>query len=271
MKKRLLIAMPALCWCCLVAAQLPSYDVASIPEEAKKKTSVIKRYENTIFEVTGIDRATLKTHEVYTLLNDTYRGALNFSEYNNKFHILEDVEIKVYDAKGKQINKYRKKDLYMQASSGDGLIDDRSFYSINIPVAVYPVTVEYIYEVRYKGTLFYPWYTPGHGVLQSTFTAKVPKDMDLRYLAKNVTLTPKITEEEKYKTYQWDGSNLPRIEQEEGSTSSRESIYPCIVLAPSRFKMDEYDGNMSSWKSLGAWYNTMHKGLDVLPESRVIF
>ncbi len=270
MKKSLLAIIPSLWWCSFVNAQLPSYDVASIPEEVKKKTSVIKRYENTLFEVTGIDRATLKTHEVYTLLNDTYRGALNFSEYNTKFHILEDVEIKVYDAKGKQINKYKKKDLYMQ-TSGDGLIDDRSYYSISIPVAVYPVTVEYIYEVRYKGTLFYPAYTPGAGVLQSTFTAKVPKDMDLRYQAKNIALTPKITEDEKYKSYQWDGSNLPKVEQEEGTTSSRESIYPCILLAPSRFKMDEYDGNMSSWKSLGEWYNTMHKGLDVLPESRKAF
>jgi hypothetical protein len=137
-----------------------------------------------------------------------------------------------------------------------------------IPVASYPVTVEYISEVRVKGTLFYPDYVPGHKVLQSTFTAKVPKELDLRYFEKNITLAPKVIEDDKYKTYQWTGSNLPEVTSEEGTS---ESIQPRIILAPSRFKMDEYDGDMSSWKSLGAWYNELHKGLDVLPEARKAF
>jgi hypothetical protein len=251
----------------MAIAQLPSYDVASIPDSVKKDANVIKRYDNTVFEVMSIDRASIKSHEVYTLMNDKYQGALHYVEYTSKFRTLEDVEIKVYDAKGKQVNKYHKKDLYMRAS-GDGLIDDRNFYLFSIPVASYPVTVEYISEVRVKGTLFYPDYTPGHKVLQSTFTAKVPKDLDLRYFERNIALAPKVTEDDKYKTYQWTGSNLPEVTSEEGTS---ESVQSRIILAPSRFKMDEYDGDMSSWKSLGAWYAALHKGLDVLPENRKAF
>lgn len=269
MKKILWLIAPVLLVAVFTQAQLPSYDVAAIPDSVKKDASVIKRYEHTIFEVTAIDRASIKTHEVYTLMNDKYQGALHFNESTDKFRTLEDVDIKVYDAKGKQVNKYRKKDLYMRAS-GEGLIEDGNIYSISIPVASYPVTVEYIYEVRYKGTLFYPRYVPGHKVLQSTFTAKVPKNLDLRYLEKNIKLAPRITEDDKFKTYEWTGSNLPRIELEEG-TATNESIYPCILLAPSRFKMDEYDGDMTSWKNLGTWYYDMHKGLDVLPENRKAF
>jgi len=267
MKKILLGALFALLASLPVSAQLPSYDVASIPDSVKKDANVIKRYENTVFEVTAIDRASIKSHEVYTLMTDKYQGALHYIEYTSKFRTLEDVEIRVYDAKGKQVNKYRKKDLYMRAS-GDGLIDDRNFYMMTVPVSSYPVTVEYISEVRYKGTLFYPDYTPGHKVLQSTFTAKVPKELDLRYFEKNIALAPKVTEDDKYKTYQWTGSNLPEVNSEEGSS---ESIQPSIILAPSRFKMDEYEGDMSSWKNLGIWYNEMHKGLDVLPENRKAF
>ena len=269
MKKILLLTVQVLLVTVFTQAQLPSYDVAVIPDSVKKDASVIKRYENTIFEVTAIDRASVKTHEVYTLMNDKHQGALYFSEYTSKFRTLEDVDIKVYDAKGKQINKYRKKDLRMEAS-GEGLIDDGNRYSIFIPVATYPVTIEYIYEIRYKGTLFYPRYIPGHKVLQSTFTAKVPKDLDLRYFEKNIKLAPKVTEDDKFKIYQWTGNNLPYIEPEEG-TASGESIHPSIVLAPSRFKMDEYDGDMTTWKNLGIWYNTLHKGLDELPEDRKVF
>ncbi len=43
-----------------------------------------------------------------------------FSEqYDNKFFFLESVEIKVYDAAGKQINKYKKKDLMTYSGSDD--------------------------------------------------------------------------------------------------------------------------------------------------------
>ena len=267
MKRILAVTLSAMLAALAASAQLPSYDVATIPDSVKKNANVIKRYENTFFEVTAIDRATERSHEVYTLMTDKYKGALNFIKATDKFSILEDVDIKVYDARGKQINKYRKKDLYMQAS-GEGLIEDGNLYMLSIPAASYPVTVEYIYEMRYKGTLFYPRYVPGHGVLQSTFTAKVPKDLDLRYFEKNITLPPKVTEDDKFKTYQWTGSNLPYVEQEAGAALS---ITPSILLAPTRFKMDEYNGDMTTWKGLGAWSYEMHKGLDVLPPNRVAF
>jgi len=45
------------------------YDVASIPDSLKKDVAVVKRYHNTIFTVNDIDRASLKVHTVYTILN----------------------------------------------------------------------------------------------------------------------------------------------------------------------------------------------------------
>ncbi len=65
-------------------------------------------------------------------------------------------------------------------------------------------------------------------------------------------------------------NNLPVIEYESGAVSF-ESRYPCIILAATRFKMDDYEGDMTSWKNLGIWYNSLHKGLDQLPEDRKAF
>lgn len=272
MKKILLALLPAILLFQAGKAQVTSYAASDIPETLKKNASVIKRYENIFFEVTDIDRAYLKSHVVYTILNANGARALQWSRYSYKYNVLVDAEIKVYDAAGKQVNKYKKKDLRVSSFS-DGLIDDGKVTHMEVSAPTYPITVEYIYEEKYKGSLHFPAYeiiVPGEGIVQSSFTAKVPRDLDLRHKANNITLAPNVTEDAKYKTYTWRVLNLPAIESEEGAVSY-ESRYPRIQLAASKFKMDDYEGDMTTWKNLGIWYNSLHKGLDELPEDRKTF
>lgn len=265
--------VPALLLALWSNAQLPPLSVSAIPDSLKKNASVIKRYENSFFEITDIDRGYLKTHEVYTILNEDGAARLNVTEhFDNKFFFLENVDIRVYDATGKQINKYKKKDM-MSYGGSDGLIDDNKYAYIRVPAPSYPITIETVIEKKYKGSLFLPSYdviVPDEGVQQSTFTVKVPKALDLRYKEQQIKLAPKITEDEKYKTYTWSVSNLAAIRSEPNAVSS-ESRYPRIILAANRFKMDDYEGDMSTWKNLGLWYNNMHKGLEVLPDDRKAF
>lgn len=253
-------------------SQTIKYDAISIPDSMRKEVSVIKRYENTLFEVTDVDRATIKIHQVYTILNKLGEHVLHFQEYSSSFRQLQDVEIKVYDATGKQTHRYKKKDLYVSAV-GNGLIDDLKGHFYLVPASNYPLTVEYIYEVKNKGTLFYPKFeiiTPGESVEYTSFTAKVPKNLDLRYKSQNILLKPEIIENGDYKMYNWTVLNQKPVEYEEGSVSY-ESRYPSVLLAPNKFKMDNYEGDMSSWKNFGLWETNMQQGLEVLPEERKMF
>ncbi len=248
------------------------FDVSTVPEAVKKNASVIKRLENILFEVSDINSASHDVHQVYTVMSEAGKDVLNFQVSTDKFHQLGDVEIRVFDGSGKLINKYKKKDLTTVAFS-DGLVDDAKYHLFQVTSPSYPVTVEYKYSMIYKGTLNYPAYyliTPGQGVESSTFTAKVPKELDLRYREKNIKLTPAITEEGKYKVYKWSASNLEPIVYEEGAVSY-ESRYPSILLAPNKFKLDDYEGDMSSWKNFGIWYRQLKKGVDVLPDERKAF
>ncbi len=94
----------------LIKAQTPSLDVASIPDAIKKNANVVKRYENTFFEITDIDRAYLKVHKIFTVMNENGADELLFVRGSlGKFITLEDVDIKVYDARGKQVAKYKRK------------------------------------------------------------------------------------------------------------------------------------------------------------------
>jgi hypothetical protein len=269
MKKGFTLSIPALLLFFMGLAQEPSYDVASIPQALKDNAPMIKRYENITFEVSDIDRASLNVHSVVTVMNEKGRRALTFYTHTSKFTSLEDAEVKLYDAKGKQIARYKKKDMTTQAT-GEGLIEDGKVTFIETSAPSYPVTIEIKYQERYKGTLFYPWYEimqSGECIQSSTFTAKVPLNMEVRFKEKNISLKPETGGDDKYKWYKWSVKDLKTLDNEDGSDNK----YPYIMMAPNRFKYDDYEGDLSSWKSFGQWYANLNKGLDVLPPDRVAF
>src|SRR5688500_15790038 len=90
------------------------YDTASIPAKLRENAHVIKRYENTKFEVKDIDRAVYSVHEVYTILDEHGSARLFFREYTNKLRKIDDFEIKGYNAAGVMVEKFKKKDLNKQ-------------------------------------------------------------------------------------------------------------------------------------------------------------
>lgn len=253
-------------------AQTPAFSIAGIPESVKKNATHIVRSEKIEFEVSAIDRARLNVDKVVTVMGEGGRSALLFVKETDKFVSLEEAEIRVFDASGKNIGKYKQRDLTSLALA-EGLIDDSKIYFLQVPASTFPVTVEFKYELRYKGILSYPPYEimhPGEGVEASSYTARIPQNMDLRYQAKNISLSPAMEDDGKYKTYRWAVKNLSPLEEEEGAVSY-ESRYPSILLAPNHFKLDDYEGDMTSWKSFGRWYGDLKKGLDVLPEERQAF
>lgn len=120
---------------------------------------------------------------------------LYFNEYSSKVIELVDAEIKVYDVAGKQVNKYKKRDMFTSAI-GEGLVDEGNVTYFEVTANTYPITVEFNYELKLKGTLQYPPYeiqSSGEAVQNSTFTAKVPLNLDLRYKEKTSTYNRQLS------------------------------------------------------------------------------
>jgi transglutaminase-like putative cysteine protease len=270
--KNCLSIIAAFCITYGLQAQVSMFDLPMVPEAVKKDANVIIRAEDIVFEVTDIDKATLKVHKIVTIQNEKGRSELSFWEQTSKLTSLGDASIAVYDLFGRQLYKYKKKDMRTFAI-GEGLIDDGFATGINVPAPSYPCTVEVEYEKKYKSTLWIPTYyivTPGQGVMKSSYTVKVPKDMDLRYKEKNIKLAPQITEEGAYRLYKWSVTNMPPIEDEAGAVGNG-SRYPSILLAPNHFSYFGNPGELTSWKTFGAWIGKLFQGLDELPEDRKAF
>jgi len=254
-------------------SQVSNLSVVALSDSLKSRASVIKHSEDIFFEVTDINRAYLTVHKVFTVNSVSGKDALLFSEYSNKARNLTDAEIKVFDATGKQAGKYKISDMRTSAV-GEGLIDDGKYTYFEIPTFSYPVMVDLKYEVKYKGTLFYPAYdiqSSGEAVEASTFVAKVPENLDLRFKPNNINISPEITSSDKYKFYKWTVKNLAAPEFEEGSVLY-ESRYPRVLLAPSRFKIYDTEGDMTSWKNFGMWEYELTKELyDLSADKKVFF
>jgi hypothetical protein len=255
-----------------VRSQSVNYDPGNIPESISKYASVVVRSENIEFVVTDIDRAKIHVHRIFTILNEQGAKALLFHEQTDKFESLDDVEIKLLNNDGAIVENYKQGDLNI-VSFGEGLVDDAKDYYKQLHATRFPVTVEVTFSKKYKGILNYPTYqilVAGQGVEKSVYIAKIIKKLDLRFKEENIQLAPVVTEDDKYKIYTWSVKNLAPVKFEEGSVSY-ESRYPCILLAPNIFELDDYKGNMSSWKDFGYWYANLGKGADILPKARIDF
>ena len=122
-------------------SQQPKYDAASIPASLKEGAHVVKRFEDIRFEVSDIDNARLKVHQVFTVLDKQGEASLNFREYENRYRKLRDVDITGYNSVGVQTSRFKRKDLVKRASL-DGLTNDYTEYSLYIGSTGFPATLE---------------------------------------------------------------------------------------------------------------------------------
>lgn len=237
------------------------YDASTISDTLKKNAHSVKREEVINFEVKDIDQAILNVHQVVTVLDAEGEDVLMFSQPSDEFRKLQDAEIKVFDAQGKQINRYKMKEM-KSIATGDGLVVDGKVYYFQVAAPSYPMTVQYDYQAKYKGTLNYPDYRiqkPEQSVESSSFTVSLPLNLDLKFKAQHIVLTPSVSNTNKNRIYSWQVKNLSSVSYEEGSVSY-ESSYPAILLSPNKFSMDGNEGDLSTWKTFGEWYADLSKG-----------
>ena len=249
-------------------AQVDVLNASTIPAALMKDAHSIKRDEKINFDVNDVDAAKLSVHQVYTVLDAQGEDALVFYEYSSSFRKLTDAEIKVYDANGKFVNKYKLKEMRAE-SAGEGLVDDGKIYSFRVAAPSYPITVQYDYEIKYKGTMMYPGYhiaIPEQAVENSSYTANIPADLDLRFHAENTSIKPAINTVGKNKSYRWEVKNLAAFENEEGGPGDYANL-PEILLAPNKFSMDGNEGDLTTWKNYGTWYYNLCKGTLNLSEA----
>jgi transglutaminase-like putative cysteine protease len=248
-----------------------TYHVKSILPELLVQANAVKRMEEKVFEIKKLDETILKHKYAITILNEKGESHAALAMSYDKLHTIRSIEGTLYDAAGKQIRKLKSKDV-MDISGVDdnNLIDDNRRKYFSFYHKVYPYTVEFETEEEYKNTLFFPLWLPQedelYAVEKSKLTVISPEGYDFRYKAFQYKGQPLIQMDKGKKYSTWEVKNQPAIRYEV-SQPHLFDIATAVLLGPTAFKIQNYEGNMTSWKEFGRFVHTLKQDKDELPDA----
>ena len=247
------------------------YAVNKIPEALMENADVVKRAEEMRFEIIDPGKSKLYHKYVLTILNEKGDKYAMEYEYYDKLREVKSIEGTLYDAAGNKIKSLKKSDIKDLSGTGDvSLADDSRIKLHGFYHRLYPYTVEYETEIVYNGSFFFPAWDPVDNekiaVLQSALIVVVPAGFTVRYKAFNYKGEPVMQNEKNSTIYRWEIKNFNAIELEY-AYPSWDYIAPMVYLAPAKFQLEKYTGDMSTWKAFGEFMYALNADRDKLPDN----
>lgn len=268
--RKLLFGAILLCGTHLLYAGEGDYAVGKIPAGLIKNANAIKRMETCRFEILALGKSRYYRKYALTILNENgARFAQEVISYN-KLREIKSFEGTLFDENGKKIKSLRKSDIEDISGVDDGsLMDHNRIKQHNFYHRVYPYTIEYEIVQQYNFNMFFPVWSPYDGesmaIEQSAMTIVAPPDFVVRYKAFNYPAEPVKGTEKGQTTYRWELKDKEAIELEYASPYFVD-IAPVVYFGPSKFEVEKYQGDMTTWESLGTFVYNLNRGRDQLPE-----
>jgi hypothetical protein len=249
------------------------YPVSLIPVSLTDNANAVVRNDETFVELISPSKISVRKSYAITILKES---ALNYSILNilyNKFLKISDINVTVYEASGEKNKRVKNEDILdLSAIDGGTIYSDNRRKLIDPKYQTYPFTIEFEYTTTYSSAFFLPSWTVFNGynisVEQSKFTIEYPPGYELRYIEKNISPGKQISDNSAKKSIQWSVANFKARNPEPFSPDDDE-LYPGVMFAPSNFEMDNYSGNMKTWRDLGIFISELNKGKDNLPQETI--
>lgn len=189
------------------------------------------------------------------------------SLFYDKLNEIKSFDLEVKDVlTGKTLKKAKLKDMGDAAIySTMSVFDDNRYKYYSVTAAKFPVEVILRSEVFSKTNFFFPDWTPvpnyNQKVNQTLYSVNYPSDLGLKYKEVNLTGERIQTEVNGITTITWTEKDLPVQAKNFKSEDDHK-----LLLAPVKFALDHYQGEMADWSQLAAWQYKLNKGRDELPE-----
>lgn len=256
----------------LVVMFIPAYGqeyaVNKIPPGLKKGADVVLRSSEMKLTILGLDKAVFTEKTAYTILNeDAFRWAV-FNESYDKLSKLKGIKVLYYDANGKVIKKVKSGEIEdINITSSGSLYDDNRIKYYKPKEYEYPFTIEYEYENPFSSTVGFRNFVTQYGeriaVQKAIYRAEFPADYELRHKELNGIEAPVEDNLGSTKMLTWTMENEKAIKEEVAGESAY-AMAKKVLIAPSKFQMEGYEGDMSTWGGLANWQRKLNKGRDEL-------
>jgi Domain of Unknown Function with PDB structure (DUF3857)/Transglutaminase-like superfamily len=246
------------------------YPVSDIPADLMKNADVVVREDAMIFRIQAKNHATLTVRFVATILNNKGNSYARIAVTYSKLDKINALSGTVFDGSGSRIVKLKNSEIQDQSlSDGETLYRDDRVKTADLKQSSFPYTVEFEYEVEYKYLYDIPdsWLLPDERVSAQHVSYQLifPPNLVPRYHLVNVDQLPKKEQVSGgLESWAWSFENLKPITIEPNGPGVGE-ILPRIMVAPTKFEYEGYEGDMSSWEAYGKWIALLNKGRDGLP------
>ncbi len=243
--------------------------VSTIKPKIKAEADAVIRLSEHTFEVLSLSEALEKKHLIVTLFNKKGEAEFsNFQEFYGRYIKIKKLEGNVYDASGEKLTSLKKDQIYDMTTSDEAyeVSDERTKVVVfEKGRYTFPYTIEFISITETKMGMFYPEWSPiigSHiGIEQSSFSVTVPKDFPLRYKEMHITHQSELDKSSKKMIYKWQLENNAPIIFE---TYMPENQLPYVYTAPTEFKVDDFTGNASTWKTIGDFNYQLNQNRNAL-------
>ena len=243
--------------CSFIYAQ--NYAVDQIPADLVKDAYAVVRQNDEKIELLKVDELKYTENVVVTVLSkagDNYVGAQAYYNPNTKIDVFEAT---LYDAFGKEVKKFKSKDLLDQSavSNGQMYTDDRIKY-LNFTPTSYPYTIHYKITTTTKNTIGIPkWFpikAPNLSVEKSSYQFSNKTNATIRLKENNFNgFNIQKTGDQNNLNYTF--NHISAFNEEDKMVSIR-NIFPNAILASNQINIDGVKGNYDNWNDYGKWTYT---------------
>jgi hypothetical protein len=169
----------------LLFAQQNTYPIFTIPKNLQENADACIRLNDVSLIVESRKKLITTTHRVVTVFNKTGDKHLENYAFYDKVTKIKSIEVNVFDAVGKPIKKFKKKDFSdTSVADGIGSISDTRRLVLDYTPTQYPYTVEFTSEIETDNTAFLPhWYPLDNfylSVENARYSIKYPVELGLR-------------------------------------------------------------------------------------------
>jgi hypothetical protein len=239
-------------------SQKTDYSIALIPDSLKLNANAVVRLSKIQITISSQKSMSTKTIKAISVLNELGMRSLDLSENCDNNSSINKIEATIYNATGKELNSYKRRDFKDQSATDEGTIfsDNRVLFLDYTPVN-YPFTVVFESEIENKTTAFIPFWSPLEmyyvSVENASFTINFKPELGIKTKELNFSNNYKIERTETSSSISYSSKNLTAKNYE--SLSPRfDKIFPKVMFGLTLFSLEGVNGTANSWKEIGKWF-----------------
>lgn len=251
-------------------SQKENYAIFSIPDGLKENANAVVRLSQTDIVINSQRSMTINEKRAVTILNESGLDDINAVEYYDSNRKIKKIQAVVYDASGKEIKSFRRKDFKdVSAADGFSVFQDNRLLHLDYTPVQYPFTFVFESEVETSNTAFVPSWRPLEGYYLSTeksiLNVSYPEMLGFKYKEANFSSKYSIKRDESAGTIRYIAENLHALKGEESSPRYT-NIVPIVYMKVEKFNLEGVDGEAKTWEEYGKWYyDSLLTGTDELP------